>query len=178
MEEEEEVVVDNSNTTEEEVLETSNDDSNDESESVDELKARLAKAEELANNQKIRAEKAEKIAKGKTETQVTTQMSTRDLLALVSAGVHEEDIAEVEEYAKFKGISIAEAIKAPMVKTLLNEKQEVRKTAQATNTGNVRKGQAKVSGETLLAKARAGEAVADPEALAQAHFEEKMKRNK
>ncbi len=56
MTEEENVAVDNSNTTEEEI----NLDLEPEAEeTVEEVKARLAKAEELAQNYKIRAEKAE-----------------------------------------------------------------------------------------------------------------------
>jgi LPS O-antigen subunit length determinant protein (WzzB/FepE family) len=161
--ENENVVADNSNTAEEVVLETTEETTPENvEENVDEVKAKLAKAEELANNYKIRAEKAEKLAKtvkveAKPEPSKPQSMSTRDYIALVNSKINEEDIVEVEDYAKYKGISIADALKSSVVKTLLSEKEEIRKTAQATNTSNARRGSSQVSPETLLAKARKGD---------------------
>ncbi len=53
----EDVVVDNSNTTEEEVLETSQDGSDNLEERLAEEAEKRQKAEELAQNYKVRAEK-------------------------------------------------------------------------------------------------------------------------
>lgn len=149
-----------SNSAEEVTLEVTEEATTQEEsvETVEEVKARLAKAEELANNYKIRAEKAEKKAKETSQVKpAQTATSTRDLVALMEAKVPADDIADVEEFAKFKNISIAEALKSSTVKSILAEKAEKRNTANATNTGAARRSPAKVSDEVLLDKARKGE---------------------
>jgi hypothetical protein len=110
-----------------------------------------------------------------TETKVS--MSNHDFLALVNAKIHEDDIVEVEDYAKFKGISIAEALKLSTVKTLLAEKEEMRKVANATNTGNARRSSTKPSSDTVLSNARSGKET-DPEAVAEARMAERLKNRK
>lgn len=166
MENEENVQEQDLNVQEEEVLKTSeNDESSeeDESESIDELKARLAKAEELANNQKIRAEKAEKLAKAnkeqpKAETKIYEgDLTAKDTIAIIEAKIPSEDIDDVVEYAKFRKISIPEAIKSSVVKTMLAEKQEMRTTAAAANVGGSKRTAGKISDEALLEKASKGE---------------------
>lgn len=158
--EETNVVADNSNTAEETVLETAEETTTEETveeESVEELKARLAKADELAKNYKIRAEKAEKSVKPvKENTAPKPNLSSTDLYALMKANVPEEDIGEVEEYAKFKKISVSEALKSTVVKSLLSEKAEQRTTASATNTNNARRGSAKTTDEALVNNASIG----------------------
>lgn len=148
-----------SDTAEEEVLETS-------SETIEEMQEKLAKAEELAKNQKIRAEKAEKLAKSlkekeeeKPEAKAPTagELSSKDLYALMEAKVPQDDIDEVREYAQLKKISIAEALKTSIVKSILSEKAEQRKSAEASNTGGSKRGSGKVTDEALLAKAAKGE---------------------
>lgn len=159
---EENVVVDNSNTTEEVVLDTTEyaDDSQNTSETLEEVKARLAKAEEVANNYKVRAEKAERKAKETVRTENTEKpisLSTKDLYALVEAKVAEEDISEVEEFAKFKGITIAEALKTSTVRSLLNERKENRQVAQASNTGTARRSSTRISDDSLAERASKGD---------------------
>ena len=61
------------------------------------------------------------------------------------------------DYAKLKGISVSEALKSSVVKTILAEKQEERKTANATSTGNARRGSTKLNPSQLLEKANKGE---------------------
>ena len=140
-----------------------------------EREARI-KAEELYQNQKIRAEKAEKLAKViRPEQKIEHKpevgtMSSRDLLALMNAKVDAEDVSEVEEYAKFKGISIAEALNSSTIKTILSEKEEVRKTANATSTGTSKRSVKKASDEDLLEAANRGDYTDDAEALAKARM--------
>jgi hypothetical protein len=123
-------------------------------ESID-WKAEALKQKEIAQNQKIRAEKAEKgNKKPPTAPSVT---STKDLLALMEAKVSDEDIEEVEDYAKYKGISISEALKSSTVKTLLAERREKRDVANATNTGSARRSPSKQSDDVLISKASKGE---------------------
>lgn len=128
-----------------------------------ERQARL-KAEELANNQKIRAEKAEGEAKktrGTTkETPVAhvkgNDMSFRDTVAIVKANVPEEDLDEVLDYAKFKGVSIVDALKSDTIKATLSLRAEQRNTASATHVGSARRGAVKISDEALVSNAEKG----------------------
>lgn len=154
-----------SNQQEEEVLETSQEVEQleqDSNESVEEYKARLAKAEELANNYRVRAERAERIAKAAKSNEVqkptqTGELSTQDLYALMQANVPQEDIDDVREYATLKKISIADAIKAPIVKSILNEKAEERTVASAANVGSSKRGSGKIPDDVLLSRASKGE---------------------
>ncbi len=146
-------------------------------EEIIDWEARAKKAEEVAQNQKIRAEKAERLAKAirpeqKIEQKAESQgsMSSKDLLALMGAKVDSEDVSEVEEYAKFKGISIAEALKSSTMKTILSEKEEQRKVANATNTGSSKRVVKKASEGEMLEAAYKGEMPDDVEALAEARM--------
>lgn len=116
------------------------------------------KSEEIANNQKIRAEKAEKKPK---ETSVSKEpkedgISQTDLYALMKADVAEEDLSEVTDYAKLKGITVKEALKSTVVQTILGEKAEQRNVAEATNTGNTKTSTGQVSDDVLIANAEKG----------------------
>ncbi len=155
MENENEGELDTSTPTEDIVLETIEAEPE---ETPEVLKEKLAKATEYGENQKIRAEKAERKAKETVKPEpVAETISTKDILALSNAKVHEDDIDEVLDYAKYKKIPLAEALKSSVVKTLLSEKEEQRKVADATNVGATRRGSSKVSDEVLLDKASKGE---------------------
>lgn len=165
----EEIVVADPTETPAEVVE--DDDSPEES--PEELKARLAKAEELANNYKIRAEKAEKKAKEsekpketKPEESKSEGLSFKDSLAIINAKVHEDDIDEVVEYAKFKNISVAEALKSDAMKATLAIKEEYRTTANATNVNTSRRSNAKTTDEALLNNAAQGKLPESEEEIA------------
>lgn len=84
-------------------------------------------------------------------------LGTKDLYALMEAKVPQEDIDEVVEYAAFKKISVAEALKSSVIKTSLAEKAEQRTTAEAANVGASKRGTGKVPDDVLLAKAAKGE---------------------
>ena len=103
----------------------------------------FAEKDEYARNQKIRAEKAEQEAKQlKTkpkENEVAPEnepLSQKDIIYLAKADIHEDDLGEVIEYSKFKKVSVAEAHK--MMKPILAEHAEHRKTAEAANAGGGR----------------------------------------
>lgn len=83
-------------------------------------------------------------------------LSTRDTLAILKAGVHEDDLDEVLDFAAYKKISVAEALKSSTVRTLLSEKTEHRNTAAATSTGTQRRSSGKASDEKLLSDAQKG----------------------
>lgn len=159
--EENNVLDQNSNESEEVVLEATEETAPEENaeEAID-WKAKALKAEEVANNQRIRAEKAERLNKvSKTEAPKaqTVSLSNKDFLALVNAKINEEDIGEVEDFAKYKGISIADALKSSALKSLLRDKEESRRVANASNTGKTRQGSSKVSEDILISKAQKGE---------------------
>lgn len=132
-------------------------DTTENEESIEDVKSQLVKAQELANNYKIRAEKAEKKAKEpESKPRKESELSTMDIIALSKANLEQEDVEEVMEYAKFKGISIHEALKSSVVKATIQEKAEMRLTAQATNVNGSRRSTGKVSDETLLSNAKKG----------------------
>lgn len=78
-------------------------------------------------------------------------LSPKDAIAIMRANVHNDDIDEVLDYAKYKKISVEEAIKSSTVKSILAEREEYRKTQEATNTGTSKRVTMKVSDEALLA---------------------------
>lgn len=169
MEDEKDVIVPDSTEQEETDLDTVEEQDSDES--VEEVKARLAKAEQLAKNYKIRAEKAEKLAKQKpsdTSKQVATGLDDETVARIY--GIHEDDFSEVKDMADFKKISIAEALKLPATKAILAEKAEFRKTAEVSNTGNARRGATQVSGDALLADLAKGKVPEAGTAEAEALF--------
>lgn len=145
---------------EEEVVELEEVSEEESEETPEEIKARLAKAEELANNYKIRAEKAEKKAKeGKpTEApQSNDTLSQTDVIAVVRADIADEDVSYVQKYAKLEGVSVADALKSDDLKMLVKNRVEARNVASATNTGTARPTQQQVTSDTLLSKAAKGE---------------------
>ncbi len=138
---------------------------------------KLSKATELANNYKIRAEKAEAeskelkakaeaaTSKPATETETPKKptenetpknegISSEDVLTLVNAKItHPEDIKEVKDYADYKKIPIGEALKSSVVKNTLKTNEEERKTAKATSTGKGKRGVTKKSIKVITDKA-------------------------
>lgn len=119
---------------------------------IKEKAERAEKAEELANNYKIRAEKAEREPK----TTVTPDgLSSRDVLYLAKADIHTDDVDEVLEYAKKMGVSIAKAHE--FYTPILDTRAKERKSAAATNTKGSARGTAKESAEDILEKAEKGE---------------------
>jgi hypothetical protein len=147
---------DSLNTSEEVTPEVTDESETATEESVEEVKAQLAKAKELADNYKVRAEKAEKKAK-EAPKEKEPSLSTQDLIALMNAKVNEDDISEVEDYARFKKISIKEALKTSTIKTFLAEREEQRNVAAATNVSAARRSPSRISEETLISKASKGE---------------------
>jgi hypothetical protein len=111
-----------------------------------------SKAQEYARNQKIRAEKAEEKPNKPTTTAKKdddSNLSSVDTIAIIKANVHEDDIEEVIKASKLLGKSISETLKDSTFKTILNTREEERKTAEATNTNTAKPGTKQVSGDEL-----------------------------
>lgn len=120
-------------------------------ETSDEVTARLKKAEEVAKNQKIRAEKAEKELKALKSTPPEPKvegLSAKDILAL--RDVHEDDVDYILEEAKIRNKSISELRKDPYLQIILKAKAEERASAQASNTGVTRRAEDKLSDDKIL----------------------------
>lgn len=181
--------MENENT--EEIIDSTNNDEQvvDEiEEDTTDWKAEALKLRGITKRLETKLEKAKdevkenvKIVAPELPAEPVKSVSTADILALTRANVVEEDIADIEDYAKYKGISIAEALKTTVVKTLLADKAEQRKTAQQTNVQTTRRGAVKPTPEDILEKARKGDLPETEEGIAalyQAGRQEKLNRNK
>ena len=165
------------NPEEEETSKTSEESetSEDSQEDIEVLK----KQAKLAENYKIRAEKAEKELKVKKseKTEEKVGLSELDIFALVKSNVSEEDLDEVKNFAGYKKISIAEALKDKTLKIILSDRAEERLSAEATETKGQRPS-SQTSPEAILAKASRGELPdkdEDIEKLAEARIQAKLK---
>ncbi len=127
------------------------------------------KKEELLRKAGLNPETGEKLESkdlgGDTTPKNDAPMSLKDIRALQD--IHDDDMEEVIAYAKFKGISISEAKKSPIIQTHLRTKEEERQTAAATNISGGRRGTSKLSEEELLEKI-ATESLSDDEMVAAA----------
>lgn len=158
-EEEEDVEI----TSEEEVLDTEEEtEQEDESQNAEywkkkaeEFQGRLKRAETKLDKSKEKpAEKVE---------ETSNVLSSLDLLALAKADVEDEDLPDIEEYAKLKKISVREALKSTFVKNLLADKKEFKQSKEIANTGTKRSTTANVTDEQFLAKARSGKELSTEE---------------
>lgn len=167
-------------TTPEETSDSNHEETDESSEDEFDWKAEALKQKQIAENQRIRAEKAEKKDKpevSKVAPKKQSELSAVDIIAISKANIEAEDVEDVLDYAKYKGISIAEALKSSVVKATLSQKEELRKTAQATSTGTSRRGTASITDAQLIANAEKGimpESDADYDRLA----ELRLKRNR
>lgn len=105
---------------------------------------------------------------------VAPNISLKDLRALQN--VPDEKVEEVMDFAKLKKLPIPEAVKHPVIQSLLRIYEEEQKTAAATATQTTRRTNSRTSAESLLAKARSGELKEDEMAdAAKARLEQKRK---
>lgn len=87
---------------------------------------------------------------------VETNLSQSDLITLTRSDIHEDDIPEVLEYAKLKGVSVKEALTSNVVQAILESNKEKRTVADATNTGKTAKTVTGTSDDELMANAKKG----------------------
>lgn len=124
---------------------------------VEALKKQNATLQAQKDHWKKKFDEKGETSKEKPKAEVKDgNLSQTDLIAILKANVAEDDIEEIAEYAKLKRISISEALKTNVVKSILNDKEEQRNVARATNTGNVRRVGSKVADDVLLEKAQTG----------------------
>jgi len=88
--------------------------------------------------------------------QLDLQTNLQNIRALQD--VHDDDVQEVIDYAKFKGISIAEAKKNPVIKETLRIRDEERRSAEASNMeSSRRKSTSQASDSRLLEQLQKGD---------------------
>lgn len=97
--------------------------------------------------------------------QSSSDITIMELKSLLAANISDDsDTEEVRLYARAHKTSITEALKMPEVKSLLKTRIEMRKTAEATNTSSVRRGQV-MSQADMLDNARKGNAPQDTDGV-------------
>ena len=124
------------------------------------LYARAKKAEgfELVEGNWVKKSKPAAPATAAPAPSQEPTFTPKDTLALIEAKVSSEDFDEVVRVSKILGKPIAEALKDKTLKSILTERVEERRTANATHTGGGRR-TSTVSGADLLEAARAGQDV-------------------
>ena len=105
---------------------------------------RLKKAEEELK--KLKAAKPKKEQEG---------LSNKDVLYLAKADIHEDDVDDVLDWAKFKGVTVKEAHE--QLKDTLTVRDEQRKTAETTQVRGGQRGASAMKGEDILKRAEKGE---------------------
>lgn len=133
---------------------------------------RTTKAEEIAENQKKRAEKAERDAKGAAPA--SGDLSQTDVLYIAKADIPEEDLSEVLDYAKATGKSMKDA--HAYLKPRLDILAEERKTAAATHTRGGARGASAETGADILRKAETTGEVPDTDEGMQKLFDARLAR--
>lgn len=78
------------------------------------------------------------------------------MIALSKANIDVDDIPEVLDYAKYKGIPVAEALKSSVIQTTIRERAEERRSAEIANTGKTKSSKAQISDDALLEMAEKG----------------------
>lgn len=156
------------NQDESQVLETETTDQSTEqkaeteqlsSEEIADLRRKAAERDDFETKNKQLYERAKK-AETKAPSN-DSDLSPRDVVLLMENKVAAEDIDDVVQAAAILKKPLAEALKSNVVRTLLAEKAEERRTANATQTRTTARGSSKVSGEELLAKAESTGEVPD-----------------
>lgn len=138
---------------------------------IEDLKKRLATTTAQKNHFKEQLDKRQAL-----QTSTRASLSPADLVAVMNARVHEDDMERVERFAISEGITIREAVRNPEMKAILDVRAEQRNTAVATNVENVRRGVTKVSGDALIARAQSGN-IPDSDDEIASLIQAKYKRN-
>lgn len=166
--------IDSTNDNEEALEVEITDDAEDGEETITIPKSKWTEALAKQEHWKKKATSAKTEAKPETkQTQTEQSLSIKDSFALMKANVSEDDIEDVVEYAKFKKITVSEALKSSVVKSMIAEKDEFRKSQEASTTPNAKRATPKVTDDTILENARKGK-LGDSEDEIKALFRARM----
>lgn len=138
--------------------------------------ADLKKKADASSQNFERAKKAEEALRQAKGSGQAEALSPKDTLALYEHKVSSEDYDEVVRVSKALNKPISEALKDPILKTILEKSSAERKTANATATGPSTRGANKLDGDTLLRKAEMTGEVPDSKEGMDAIVEARMKR--
>lgn len=145
-----------SENVEEEIVTEDTDTPEEPEETVEELReknkklfARAKKAEGFEEVNGKWVKKTKPVVETKPAPKAA-DLSTTDLYAVMKADVPEEDLDEVKRTAKALGVTVAEALKDPITKGILERRQSLRKTADATNTNSARPSNKRITDEQAL----------------------------
>ncbi len=81
-------------------------------------------------------------------------MTDEDMLAVMESKTPRKYLGEVKDYARLKGITVSAALETTFIKTHLSTLSEEDTTAHAANMGKSSGGMKKVTGSSLLERAR------------------------
>lgn len=158
MENESEVIVDpnNEEVVEEEIVEEAPQEEKVEKpvESPEDKAARLLRQTNQARK-KLNLPPVGEVKEAK-EVKIVSKdgLSSTDVYVLMEAKVPSDDIDDVVDYARMKGISLKEALASNVVKTILKDKVDERNAAEATSTKlRTRTTSKPMGGESYLEKA-------------------------
>lgn len=120
-----------------------------------------------------------------TQTQQQVQVNNPTLSpkdsVLLAKSVDADDIDEVLDYANYRKISVADALKDTTLVSILKERQETRRTAQATQINSANRTSQRDTAESMLQAATQNQVPADDDgiqALAAARIAEKAAKKK
>lgn len=135
-------------------------------------RAKLAEAEAKKLKKQLEQQKPQVTSPAKD-----SDLSSKDLYALMESKVPQADIDEVIKASKLLGKSVAETLQDGFVKARLKDLNEQRETANATNTTGSKRTTVKLDDAGLVEKALQGKDV-DPEVLATARINLKKSQKK
>jgi hypothetical protein len=148
----EEIVEETIETPEEDESIEEVDESEEDLEEAVDWEARAKKAEAAIIKAKSKP-KADKVDAPRTDS----KMSIFDQKAIFNADIDtQEDLDEIMDYADRKGISVAQALESTVIKATLAENAQIRKSAQAVNTGTGRRASGTISDDRLMSDAKKG----------------------
>jgi hypothetical protein len=164
-------------------LDLEDDDAEGNTEDIEALKKKIKTLEAQKEHFRKKAtekkeETPEKPQPKKEPSKKEESLSAKDALLLAKAEVDIDDVDEVVDFAKYRKITIAEALKSSTLKAILTERAEERRTALAAQTRNTRSAKTPTA-DSLLDKARKGEIPDSADAietLAKARMESRLKR--
>lgn len=169
-------IIDSTNDNEEALEVEITDDAEESEETITIPKSKWTEALAKQEHWKKKATTGKTEAKPETkQTQTEQALSLKDSFALAKAGVEEDDIQDIADYATLKKVSISEALKSNYVKSLLAEKEEFRKSQEASTTPNVKRATPKVTDDVILDNARKGK-LGESEDEIRALFRARMKK--
>lgn len=123
-------------------------------EDIEALKVKAARVDELEKKNKQLFERAKK---ADLKLQPSEDLSVTDAVVLMQNGVKAEHFKDVVEAAKVLKLSIPEAMKNNVVKTILAQRTEEEKTANATQVRAPARGTTKVTADQVLQKFEQGD---------------------